>query len=146
MSKNILNPKKHKKKIINTAQKMKFSIKDFFSKCDQIRSCSHLLKKSLLENFIFCAVKQPSEMNEILQELNTSEHDYYEALSISSDTDFLIHLKRMPNACCFTNNYFMEGLKLWKVNIDIQPVCNHYKAVTYMCAIFQKLKMKYQRP
>ena len=29
-----------------TAQKMKFSIKDFFSKCDQIRSF-HLLNKSL---------------------------------------------------------------------------------------------------
>ena len=43
-----------------TAQKMKFSIKDFFSKCQQIRSFlriwSHLLKKSLMENFIFCAV------------------------------------------------------------------------------------------
>ena len=42
------------------AQKMKFSIKDFFSKCDQIRSFlriwSPLLKKSLMENFIFCAV------------------------------------------------------------------------------------------
>ena len=35
-----------------TAQKMKFSIKDFSSKCDQIRS----LEKSLMENFIFCAV------------------------------------------------------------------------------------------
>ena len=40
---------------------MKFSIKDFFSKCDQIRrklfSYLHLLlKKSLMENFIFCAV------------------------------------------------------------------------------------------
>ena len=45
-----------------TAQKMKFSIKDFFSKCDQIRSKlrirSHLLKKSLMENFIFCTVSQ----------------------------------------------------------------------------------------
>ena len=44
----------------DTAQKMKFSIKDFFSKCDQIRKklriWSHLLKKSLMENFIFCAV------------------------------------------------------------------------------------------
>ena len=43
-----------------TAQKMKFSIKDFFSKCDQthrnLRIWSHLLKKSLMENFIFCAV------------------------------------------------------------------------------------------
>ena len=39
---------------------MKFSIKDFFSKCDQIgfflRIWSHLLKKSLIENFIFRAV------------------------------------------------------------------------------------------
>ena len=37
-----------------------FSIKDFLSKCDQIcsflRIWSHLLKKSLMENFIFCAV------------------------------------------------------------------------------------------
>ena len=43
-----------------TAQKMKFSIKDFFSKCDQIRSFlwiwSHLLKKSFMENTIFCVV------------------------------------------------------------------------------------------
>ena len=39
---------------------MKFSIKDFLSKCDQIRSFlriwSYLLKKSLKENFGFCAV------------------------------------------------------------------------------------------
>ena len=39
---------------------MKFSIKDFFSKCDQTRSkmriWSHLLKKYLMENFIFYAV------------------------------------------------------------------------------------------
>ena len=45
---------------LHTAQKMKFSITDFFSKCDQIRSFlriwSHLLKKSVMENFIFCAV------------------------------------------------------------------------------------------
>ena len=39
---------------------MKFSIKDFFSKCDQILSFlrirPHLLKKSVKENFIFRAV------------------------------------------------------------------------------------------
>ena len=39
---------------------MKLSMKNFFSKCDQIRSFlrmwSCLLKKSLMENFIFCAV------------------------------------------------------------------------------------------
>ena len=42
-----------------TAPEMKFYIKDFFSKCDQIRRklriWSHVLKKPLMENFIFCA-------------------------------------------------------------------------------------------
>ena len=42
---------------IYTTQKKKFSIKDFFSKCDQIRSFlriwSHLLNKSLMTIFIF---------------------------------------------------------------------------------------------
>ena len=45
----------------NVAQKMKFSIKDFFSECDEIcrklRILSHLLKKSLMGNFIFSVVK-----------------------------------------------------------------------------------------
>ena len=39
---------------------MKFSVKGFFSKCDQMRSFlqiwSHLLKKSLMKNFIFLTV------------------------------------------------------------------------------------------
>ena len=46
----------------NAAQKMKFSIKDFFNKCNQILRklgiWSHLLKKSLVGNFIFCAVQK----------------------------------------------------------------------------------------
>ena len=46
--------------MLHTAKEMKFSIKDFFSKCDQVRRklqiWSHLLNKSLKENFIFCAV------------------------------------------------------------------------------------------
>ena len=45
---------------IFTAKKMKFSIKNFFSKTEEIfrklRIWSHLLKKSSMENFIFCAV------------------------------------------------------------------------------------------
>ena len=46
--------------LYHTAQKAKFFIKDFFSKCDQIhkihrflRIWSHLLKKSFMENFLF---------------------------------------------------------------------------------------------
>ena len=42
-----------------TTQKIKFSIQGFFTKFDKIRRKlrirSHLLKKSLMENFIFCA-------------------------------------------------------------------------------------------
>ena len=43
-----------------TAQKMKFSITDFINKYDQIRRklriWSHLLNKSVMENFIFSAI------------------------------------------------------------------------------------------
>ena len=41
-------------------KKKKFSIKDLFSKCVQMHTkpqiLSHLLTKSLIENFIFCVV------------------------------------------------------------------------------------------
>ena len=51
------------KPITVAAQKMKFSIDDFFSKCDQICSFlqiwSHLLRKSLMEDAIFCEVRVP---------------------------------------------------------------------------------------
>ena len=46
--------------MLYSKKKMKFTIKDSFSKYDQIRRFmliwSHLLKTSLMENFIFCAV------------------------------------------------------------------------------------------
>ena len=46
--------------LISLHKKMKFSIKDFFSKCYQIRRklriWLHLLKKSLMDNFTFRAV------------------------------------------------------------------------------------------
>ena len=47
---------------------MKFSINYFFTKFDQIRRklwiWSHLLKKSLMENFIFCAVSSSGDFAE----------------------------------------------------------------------------------
>ena len=60
---------------------MKFSIKNFFSKCDQIRSFrriwSHLQKKFLMENLIFCAVylsesKEKRKANDV--ELRQDSH------------------------------------------------------------------------
>ena len=50
-----------------TAQKMKFSIKDFFTKCDHIHSFlwiwSHLVKKSSMKNFIFVQRYFLAQMN-----------------------------------------------------------------------------------
>ena len=64
---------KSRKSLTVTAQKMKFSIKDFFSKCDQIRRklriWSHLLKKSWMENFIFCGV--PNACGKLYCEITT---------------------------------------------------------------------------
>ena len=59
------------------------------------------------------------------------ENEYYESLSISSDNDFQIHFRR-PSTSCFINNYFYEGILAWNANIDIQPVINQYKAVSYI--------------
>ena len=57
-----------------TAQKMRFSIKDFFSKCDQIprklRIWLHLLKNSLMKNLIFCAVTIEVEKKEMDQDFD----------------------------------------------------------------------------
>ena len=47
----------HQSIMVKNCTKMKFSIMEFFSKCNQIRSFlliwQHLLKKSLMENFVF---------------------------------------------------------------------------------------------
>ena len=53
------------------------------------------------------------------------------------DDDFQIHLRRLPDLC-FVNNYFADGLIAWEANLDIQPVFNPYRAVTYMCAYLSK--------
>ena len=81
--------------------------------------------------------KEGMDIKDILADLGLSETDYYNALSISVDDDFHIFLKRPPNSC-FINNYFETGLQAWEANIDIQPVFNYYKAVSYMCAYFSK--------
>ena len=52
---------------------MKYSIKDFFSKCDEIHSFlqiwSHLLKKSVMENFIFFVLWAGSGICQILRNI-----------------------------------------------------------------------------
>ena len=67
----------------------KFSIKDFVTKSEQIRSFlriwSYLLKKSLMENFLFMQCHSSNSSNSIVDEDNanvSSQHDE-ERLSIS---------------------------------------------------------------
>ena len=50
--------------LLTLQTKMKLSVKDFFSKCNQIRRkpiWSYLWKKSLMKSFISCAVSNPTE-------------------------------------------------------------------------------------
>ena len=54
----------------STAQKIKFSVNNYFIKCDQIRRklqiWSYLLTQSLMENFAFYAVQQTDPNREFL--------------------------------------------------------------------------------
>ena len=101
---------------------------------------------------ILCLVKQkidellnPSKENydatltetDILNSVGISEDEYYWALSISPDSHFDLHLKR-PVDSCFINNYFVAGVKGFAANVDLQPVFNHYKCITYVCSYFTK--------
>ena len=104
-----------------------------------LEQCQHVLDKvknyidTYLDprknNFFDPAASNYCELQDIstiLQSLGLNEEEYYNALSISTDNDFQIHLRRPANSC-FINSYFEEGLLAWEANLDIQPVINHYK-------------------
>ena len=82
---------------IHTAQKMKFSIKDFFIHCGRIRSkrCirSSFMKKSFMENFVFCAVSVNYGSSVIIGKVNSRQNkmlsDYREAIVLMSSTEKL---------------------------------------------------------
>ena len=75
--------------------------------------------------------------DDILNSIGINKEQYYSALSISSDSNYELHLKRPINSC-FINNYFTAGLKGFGANVDLQPVFNHYKCITYVCSYFTK--------
>ena len=79
----------------------------------------------------------PLRVKEIPDELKIYKDYYYRALSISKDEDLELHLKRELNSC-FVNNYFDVGLKAWQANMDIQPIFNEHKAVTYIWQYFSQ--------
>ena len=84
------------------------------------------------DNFV-----EVKSISEVLNELGIDEFEYERALGISDNNGFQLHLKRPTNSC-FVNNYFDVGLLAWEANMDIQPVFNHYKAVTCMCSYLSK--------
>ena len=43
-----------------------------------------------------------------------------------------------PSDWCFVNNYFDVGPIAWEENIDIQPVFNYCKIITYMRGYLSK--------
>ena len=73
----------------------------------------------------------------ILSSVGITEEEYYSALSISPDSGYELHLRR-PIDSCFINNYFVAGIKGFAANVDLQPVFNHYKCITYVCSYFTK--------
>ena len=65
---------------------------------------------------------------DILNSLGITGQDYYNALSISTNSD--LHLKRPLDSCFINNNYFVAGIKGFAANVDLQPVLKHYKCKT----------------
>ena len=76
-------------------------------------------------------------VSEVLEELSMTEQEYENVLKISDDNSYQLHLRR-PIDSCRVNNYFDIGLLAWEANIDIQPVFDYYKAVTYVCSYLSK--------
>ena len=102
-----------------TAQKMKFSIKDFFSKCYQIRwklqIWSHLLKKSLMENLIFCAMDTVIYTVNI-KESATSAPQTFSSLLFGCFTNNLMNAesdkKHLIRSCTEANTAIINGLSI----------------------------------
>ena len=111
---------------------MKFSSKDFFSKCDQIRSFlriwSRLLKKSLMENFIFCAVKVFTECRKICE--NCAFPQNFDPRKLGKISEFYVVLsfaKYLQDICILYTLFLISltlisntRLELTKIKQNIQ--------------------------
>ena len=107
---------------------MKFSIKDFFSKWDQIRRnlriWSHLLKKSFMENFVFCSMSVIFE--DIFDIANIS------AFPISYMLNFLTSLGQ--------HSVYMKNLILMFPNLNIFQ--QHFQIRCWFNSWKEKVKRK----
>ena len=76
-------------------------------------------------------------ISEDLKGVDIDKEDYKKSIRISNDNSFQFHLRRPVNSL-FVDNYFDIGLISWEASIDIQPVFDCYKAVTYMSIYLSK--------
>ena len=101
------------------------------------RECILTRVKTFINEFINPSdkdnYKQGMTVDSVLSLLHIDKSEYYNCFPIASGTDYEIHLKRPPNSC-FVNNYNPIILFAWQANMDIQPVFNHHKCVTYLCS------------
>ena len=88
--------------------------------------------------------RKDSSIDGVLLELQLTKKEYYWPLSISSDNDFKLHLKRDTNSC-FINNYNPVLLKAWQANIDLQQVIIIIRQVLYKLHTFQSHKIQHQK-
>ena len=134
---------------ICTVQKMYFFIQDYFSKCDQIRRSfpiwSHLLNKSLMENFIFCVVwsQQQTTGDSLFQHFD------------SRGNISIFYIKNVNNLllihCFFCKNPLYKNRKVQKtLKIKIMlrlvfshsefPYYHHIILLIFICTRLQLLK------
>ena len=76
-------------------------------------------------------------IDQVLSALEITKSKYYSCLSTAAGMEHGIHLKRPPNSC-FINNFNAIVLLAWQANMDIQPVFNHHRCVTYLCSYLTK--------
>ena len=105
---------------------MKFSIMDFFSRCDQIhrklRIWSHLLKKYLIENFIFWAVRKQI-LNGISITLSLIFKDIWNKFLLSNEAA-LVYITRINKV-----RHMQHKTIIWVLNSK-QPVLSN------LCLLF----------
>ena len=115
---------------------MKFSIKDFLSKCGQIRSIlriwSHLLTKSLMENFIFGAVFKAHGYDDISIRMIK--------ICDNSVTKPLIILFKNSTKSCYPDIWKRSNIIPAHKKNDKQLV-NNYRPISLL-PIFEKKKLK----
>ena len=120
-----------------------FHIKDFFSKCEQtcrkLRIWSHLPKKSLMENFIFCAVHEFEIAH--IDKMMTYDHWWHQLYGHTTNvyfpnqkyvfrvekTETFFNKKKKLSVLCLLYFVFFQKLGFWVCSAKIsssKDVCN----------------------